>query len=354
MSGLNARLQFQRGDGFQLDVELDIAAGETVALLGPNGAGKSTCVDLLAGLLPLAAGHITLDDRTLDNGDRVFVPPNGRSIGVVFQDYLLFDHMSVLDNIAFGLSASGASAAKATAEAGRWAQLFDLADLVSVRPTELSGGQAQRVALARAVANEPRLLLLDEPLAALDVETRSATRRLLARRLHEFDGPRLLITHDPADAFLLADRIYLLEAGVITQSGTPTEIRLHPATTYGATVAGTNLLTGTNAAGSLTLDDHDHELQTADTGVSGAVLITIHPRAISLHLAQPEGSPRNTWPTVVDGVEPLGDTTRILLGAPLPISADITPGSTRALGLERGTAIWASVKATEISVSAAT
>ncbi len=350
---LDARMAVARPDGFALDIHLTIEAGQTVALLGPNGAGKSTAVDLLAGLLPLDEGRISLGDRLLDDGERVFVPPAKRQVGVVFQDYLLFDHMTVAENIAFGISAGGRSTADSITEAMRWAERFDLGDLANSKPPGLSGGQAQRVALARALATDPALLLLDEPLAALDVETRSTTRRLLGQHLQQFEGPRLLITHDPTDAFLLADRIFIMENGSITQSGTPYDIRTRPATSYGASVAGTNLMTGTNSSGTLKLDEFDHLLQTSDTGVSGEVLITIHPRAVALHPAQPHGSPRNTWETVVEGIEPLGDTTRILLGAPLPISVDITPASTAALHLSIGTPIWASVKATEIAISPA-
>jgi molybdate transport system ATP-binding protein len=347
-----ATIGLERPDGFTLDVSIRIDSGETVVLLGPNGAGKSTAVAALAGLLPLSFGFITIDDTTIDNGTDIFVPPQERHVGVVFQDYLLFDHMNVLDNIAFGISAGGAKPADARADAGRWATRFDLGGHLAKRPSELSGGQAQRVALARAIAIQPRLLLLDEPLAALDVETRASTRRTLANHLNEFDGPRLLITHDPTDAFLLGDRIYVVEDGRITQTGTPEEIRGHPATSYVAAVAGTNLLTGENRDGMLSLTEFDFELQTSNTQVSGEVLITVHPRAVSLYADRPQGSPRNTWPTIIEAVEPLGDTTRIFLGDPLPIAVDITPGSTAALGLAPGVPVWASVKATEVSVTA--
>ncbi len=347
-----ASIGVEQPDGFTLDVSLTIDSGETVVLLGPNGAGKSTTVAALAGLLPLSSGSITVDGITIDDAGDVFVPPQDRRVGVVFQDYLLFDHMNVLDNIAFGIAAGGAKMTQARADAGRWATRFDLGGHLDKRPSELSGGQAQRVALARAIAIQPRLLLLDEPLAALDVETRASTRRILADHLRKFDGPRLLITHDPTDAFLLGDRIYVVEDGRITQTGTPDQIRSHPATSYVAAVAGTNLLTGSNRAGMLSLNEVDFELQTSNTHVSGDVLITVHPRAVSLHVNEPQGSPRNTWLTAIDAVEPLGDTTRIFLGDPLPIAVDITPGATAALGLAPGLAIWASVKATEVAVTA--
>ncbi len=340
--GLRARIRVDRSPTFSLDIELAIAPGETVALLGHNGAGKSTTVEAIAGLARVSAGQIAVNGRVLDDGGNIFVSPAQRKVGVVFQDYLLFDHLSVQENLGFG-----ATEAKAT----RVAEQLGISDLLSMSPRQLSGGQQQRVALGRALAIEPDLLLLDEPLAALDVETRTATRRTLAEHLRQFQGPKLLITHDPADAFLLADRIYMMENGRITQSGTAEEIRQKPATSYAAAVAGTNLLHGTNDNGTLTLADHPHTLQTSDVQMAGDVLITIHPRAVSLHPAQPHGSPRNTWLTTVAAVEPLGDTTRILLAAPLPISVDITPASTASLGLAPGVQIWASVKATEIRAS---
>ena len=352
MTGLDARIKLTHSDDFDLDIDLHIPAGQTVALLGPNGAGKSTTVGALAGLHPIDEGAIRLAGRTLDDpSSSTFVATEDRSIGVVFQDYLLFDHLSVLDNVAFGLVSAGERKSAARRSAQPWLELFDLGGLASRRPTELSGGQAQRVALARALATEPDLLLLDEALAALDVGTRGELRRLLSRHLAEFNGPRLLITHDPTDAFLLADTIAVIENGRLTQTGTPEEIRRRPATTYVAALAGTNLLMGTNEGGRLRLDEHPAELQTADTSISGPVLITIHPTAVALHLSQPEGSPRNSWQTTVASVEPLGDTTRITLADPLPLGVDITPGSTEKLGLAPGSPVWASVKATEISVT---
>ena len=350
---LVATLGVEHRREFVLDVELEIQAGTTVALLGPNGAGKSTAVAALAGLIPLDSGRIAIGDRVLDDpASGVFVPTEDRRMGVVFQDYLLFDHMNVGENVMFGQLAAGRSKAEAKARTHEWLDRLDLADLATRRPKALSGGQAQRVALARALATKPDLLLLDEPLAALDVGTRSELRRVLAQHLREFQGPRLLITHDPTDAFLLADRVVIIEQGQVTQAGKPELIRSRPATTYAAAVAGTNLLMGENDKGALRLTDYGHELQTSDRSVSGAVLIMIHPTAIALHAEQPHGSPRNSWQTSVATVEPLGDTTRITLGDPLPLGVDITPAATRALALVPGSQVWASIKATEIEVVA--
>lgn len=354
MTGLDAHLVIQRGNEFILDIELAIAPGETLALLGPNGAGKSTTVEALAGITPIDRGHISLDGRTLDDpAQGTFVEADQRRIGVVFQDYLLFDHLSVLDNVMFGPLALGQRRTQAREVADRWVEQLDLGSLADRVPAQLSGGQAQRVALARALATSPDLLLLDEALAALDVNTRSNLRRVLARHLADFAGPRLLITHDPTDAFLLADRIAVVEAGRVTQVGSGDDIRRRPATPYVAALAGTNLLVGRNTHGVLSLDDHLHTLQTSDTSIDGPVLITIHPTAIALHIKQPSGSPRNSWQTTVETVEPLGDTTRITLADPLPLGVDITPDATTALGLHAGLPIWASVKATEIVVTPA-
>lgn len=353
-SGLESHIVVHRGDSFMLDIELCIEPGTTAALLGPNGAGKSTAVEALAGLLPLDAGKIVLAGRSLDEPEAdLFVPPERRRVGVVFQQYLLFEHLTVMDNIAFGPASTGRNRRDSRHAARRWIDGLQLGDLVQRRPRELSGGQAQRVAVARALATEPELLLLDEPLAAFDIGTRNELRRTFLGHLVDFAGPRLLITHDPTDAFLLADRIHVLEAGRITQVGTSDDIRRRPATAYVAALAGTNLLTGTNRGGALTLDDHSQTLQTSDTHTTGLVLITIHPTAVALHSDEPHGSPRNSWFTTIASIEPLGDTTRITLGDPLPLGVDITPAATAALDLVLGADIWASVKATEIGVNPA-
>lgn len=358
---LDAHLVLHRSNGFVLDLAISIDAGTTVAILGPNGAGKSTAVSALAGLLALDDGHITLDGRDLDRPTAGrFVEPAERRVGVVFQDHLLFDHLTVAENVAFGLHPAGWSRARAARAARPWLDRFDLTDLADRTPTELSGGQAQRVAIARALAAEPDLLLLDEPLAAVDLANRTVLRRRLAEDLARYPGPRVLITHEPADAFALADQILILEEGRRAQLGTTAEIRRHPASPYAAAVAGTNLMFGHNdGRGVITVDPanghHDPAdapitLQAADSR-SGPVQLVIDPRAISLHPERPTGSHRNVWPTTVDWLEPLGDTTRIMLGAPLALVVDITPSAAAALGLRPGAPVWAALKATEISTS---
>ena len=349
-NGLDARIIIERIPGFRLDVELHIPPGRTVALLGPNAAGKSTAVGAIAGLRPLDEGNVCLGGRDLDvPAAGIFVPPEERHIGVVFQDYVLFPHLTVVDNIAFGLVAHGARRAASRVQARTMLDRFDLGGLSDRRPGDLSGGQAQRVALARALVTDPELLLLDEPLAALDVTTRAKLRRLLSDHLSEFRGPRLLITHDPTEAFLLADEVHVLEHGVVTQVGTPDDIRLRPQTSYVADLAGANLLNGTAAGGVMTLEAHT--LTIADTSVSGAVLATIQPRAISLHRNQPEGSPRNAWQTVIGRIEHYGDRVRVQVVEPLPLTAEITPGAEEALRLVEGERVWVSIKATEIGIA---
>lgn len=376
--GLEADIRLARGD-FELDVSLQVAPGETAALLGPNGAGKSTIVAAIAGLLPLGGGMVRLGGRVLDDPDAgVFIAPERRRIGVVFQDQVLFRHLSALDNVAFGLTAQGMRRSEAHEHAQAWLDAMDLGDLGHRRPRALSGGQRQRVALARALACGPDLLLADEPLGSLDVTARNRLRRNLAAHLTSGrngggttapvpphgtgDVPRLLITHDPTDAFVLADRVHILEDGRLTQSGTPDELRRAPATAYAADLSGINLVRGTARDGEITVTTAGATpqpagrrstvvLHAADTSMLGAVVATIHPRAIALHRERPSGSPRNVWRTTTDAVEPLGDITRVLLGAPLPLTADITPGAAHELLIRPGTTLWASVKATEVELA---
>lgn len=220
-AGLAAHLVLDRG-AFTLDVRLTVAPGEVLALLGPNGAGKTTSLRALAGLAPLTGGYLRLDGTTLEEpAARRRTPPERRPVGVIFQDYLLFPHLTALDNVAFGPRCHGASRARARAVAADLLARMGLADHAGVKPRRLSGGQAQRVALARALAIEPRLLLLDEPLAALDALARLDVRAELRRRLAAFEAVAVLVTHDPLDAMVLADRLVVIEHGRVVQEGTP-------------------------------------------------------------------------------------------------------------------------------------
>lgn len=336
--------------GFRLVCELSADEGEVIAVVGPNGAGKTTLLRALAGLLPIDAGRITLGDEVLDDpGAGVFVPPERRRVGVVFQDGALFPHLSVVDNVAFGLRAAGASRAEAAAIATSWLERvgLGLGDRGWELPGALSGGQAQRVALARALAPEPRLLLLDEPLSALDASTRPRVRRDMAAHLRAFPGVRVLVTHDPVDALALADRVVVLEGGGVVQAGTADEIVARPRSPYVADLVGTNLYRGVAASGTVLVGD---AAIVSASLVKGTVHATIHPRAVALHRSRPDGTPRNVWSVRVAHVERLADRVRVQVTGGLPIVAEVTPAAVEALGLQEGVEVWAAVKATEVDV----
>lgn len=338
---LSARLGVRR-DGFRLDVRFQVARGEVVALLGPNGAGKTTVLRALAGLVRLDEGRIELDGRRLD--DR---PVEERPVGMVFQDYLLFPHLSVLENVAFGPRSRGRPAREARRTAAGWLERVGLAGFGGARPRELSGGQAQRVALARALAVEPALLLLDEPLAALDARTRLEVRSGLRRHLAEFQGATVLVTHDPLDAMVLCDRLIVIEAGRIVQEGAPAEVARWPRTDYVARLVGLNLYRGTGHGHRVALDGL--ELSAAES-VDGPVFVAFSPTAVALYRSRPDGSPRNLWRAVVEGVERHGDNVRVQLDGPVRAVSDVTPAAVADLGLTPGDEVWASVKATETRV----
>ena len=222
---LAAELAVSRG-GFDLSLSLAVEPGRTLALLGPNGAGKSTALGALAGIVE-SSGAISLDGRRIDD-----LPVEQRRVGYVFQDYLLFPHLSVLENVAFGPRAVGVRAAQARIAAGEWLERLGISSLSGRHPAQLSGGQAQRVALGRALAASPELLLLDEPLAALDVEVRADVREELARHLKEWGGLTIVVTHSLEDVAALADDVVVLEKGRATQRGTVREVVKAPATSY--------------------------------------------------------------------------------------------------------------------------
>ncbi|WP_445444330.1 ABC transporter ATP-binding protein [Clavibacter sp. km3a] len=251
VSGLAARVVVERA-AFRLDVDVRVPAGSVAAVVGPNGAGKSTLLRALAGLLPLTAGRVALDGRVLEEagaGRAVRIPAEGRGAGVVFQDHLLFPHLTALANVAFGPRAQGVPRADAEDRARALLDRLGIAHLADRRPARLSGGQSQRVALARALVLEPPLLLLDEPMAALDAGTRLDVRDLLAEELRRFGGAAVLVTHDPVDALALADRIRVLEGGRVVQEGAPAEVAARPATAYVARLVGMNRIEGRDAAG---------------------------------------------------------------------------------------------------------
>lgn len=334
-----------RGD-FTLRAAAHIEPGTVVAVLGPNGSGKSTLIRCLAGLEVIDSGSIAIDGRVVDDGHRR-VPPADRSTGVVFQDYALFPHLSVLENVAFGPRSRGLGRAEARATAQRMLDGLGIGALAARRPGELSGGQAQRVALARARATSPRLLLLDEPLAALDARTREDVRIELERTLRDFDGCVLLVTHDPLDALLLADRVLVLEHGRIVQDGAPADLARRPASEYVATLMGVNLLRGEVQDGVLHVDGGG-SIHIADHSLAGPAAVVVRPEAVTIHLRQPEGSARNVWPGVVAGVLPMHDRVRVQVEGSPSIIATVTHDAVASLHLMPGTPVWVSVKAVEL------
>jgi molybdate transport system ATP-binding protein len=330
----------------RIDAELTCGAGETVALLGPNGAGKSTLLAAIAGLRAIDDGYIRIESTSVDEPARaIFLPPEHRRVGVLFQDYLLFPHMTVRQNIAFGPKSLG------IAPEGEWIAALGLTDLLDHKPNELSGGQAQRVALARALATSPRLLLLDEPLAALDASTKQAVRAELRSFLQQFQHGTVIVTHDPVDALVLADRIVVLEDGRVTQEGPTAVVAREPRTEYLAAVLGVTLVRGVARNGVIACDAGGELITSVET--DGTVVAVIRPQAISLHTGKPEGSARNVWRTSVTRVDAHGEHVRVDLAGPPPLSAAITPAAVAELGIAPGREIWASVKATDVSVHSA-
>jgi molybdate transport system ATP-binding protein len=373
---LEAHIVLDRG-GFRLDASVTVAPGEVLAVLGPNGSGKTTLLRALAGLLAVGDGRIMVGPDTWDDAAAgTFLPAVERSVGLVFQDYRLFPHLSVLDNVAFSARVRGARRTLARRAASGWLTRLGIGDLADRRPDGLSGGQAQRVALARALAADPRVLLLDEPLAALDARTRLEIRSQLREHLSEFGGPSILVTHDPLEALVLADRILVLEAGRVVQDSTPAEVARRPATEYVARLMGLNLYTGSltdrvahrvdlDSGGTLFAAGHDpgehpgHESGDRSTQLPGdhdvvhlnrtRMLVVVAPSAIALHLRQPDaGSPRNVWSGTVTGLELLTDRVRVAVEGRPSALVDITPAAVAELQLDTGQRVWLSAKATEV------
>ncbi|WP_347058547.1 ABC transporter ATP-binding protein [Blastococcus sp. HT6-30] len=338
-----------RRGALALGVEVEVAGGEVLAVLGPNGAGKSTLVRVLAGLLRPDSGRVVVDGEVWD-GDDAFVPAHRRRLGMVFQDALLFPHLSVADNVAFGLRTRGTGRAAARAAAEEWLARVGLEGLGSRRPAELSGGQAQRAALARALVGDPALLLLDEPLSALDARTRLVVRAELRRHLAGFGGSTVLVTHDPVDAMALADRVVVVEEGRVVQAGTPADVSRRPRTDYVARLVGLSLLPGA-AEGRLVRLDGGGTVAVAEEA-AGPVFAAVRPESVALYASRPDGSPRNVWPARLVGATPHGATVRCELAGEVPLVADVTVPAFAEMGLTPGAEVWASVKASEVAVYA--
>ncbi len=335
-----------------VDVSFTVADGETVALLGPNGAGKSTVLAVAAGMLRPDEGRVLLDGRPLTvtgrNGSRAYVAPHDRQIALLAQDPLLFPHLTVRDNVAFAPRSRGTRRAEARRTAMHWLEQVGVPELADRKPAEVSGGQAQRVAVARALAADPRLLMLDEPMAALDVAVTPALRQTLRRVLA--DRTVVLVTHDALDALLLADRVVVLEGGAIVEQGPTADVLSRPRSAFAARISGLNMLVG---------KWQDHSVRT-DTGidvhgqVSGPApadgepaVAVFRPNAVSVFRQPPGGSPRNALTAVVTELEPQGDRIRVRAG---DLSADVTAQAVAELDLAPGAEVTFSVKANEVAV----
>ncbi|HEY7471184.1 MAG TPA: ABC transporter ATP-binding protein [Gemmatimonadota bacterium] len=353
-TGLDARMIVERGR-FRLEAELTAPPGIT-ALLGPNGAGKSTVVAALAGLAPLADGRVVAGGRVWEEvAAGLRLPPRARGVGVAFQEPRLFPALTALDNVAYGPRSRGVPRAESRRRAEAWLERLGAGHLAPRRPSGLSGGEAQRVALARALAADARVLLLDEPLSAQDVEARAASRRELADALAAFEGVALVVTHDPIDALTLAGRVAVIEAGRVVQEGGAEDLRRRPASPWVASLAGVNLLRGrlaTTTRGDAVLECEGLRLSVlpGDLAAGRMAAAVVPPRAITLSLAPPRGSARNVIAGTVVSVDPAGDRVRVTLDTRPPLTAEITRESLADLGIDRGTAVHAALKVTEIEV----
>ncbi|WP_432520138.1 sulfate/molybdate ABC transporter ATP-binding protein [Kineococcus sp. SYSU DK006] len=341
--------------------ELEVAPGEVLAVLGPNGAGKSTLLALLAGLLRPTGGRVVLDGRVLSEARGAFVPPHRRGVGLLAQEPLLFPHLGVAANVAFGPRSGGASRARARREALRWLEAVGAADLADRRPRQLSGGQAQRVALARALAADPRLLLLDEPMAALDAAAAPEVRRVLRGVLRgggdggggEGDRCAVLVTHDPLDALALADTVVVVESGRISERGPVRQVLSAPRSAFGARVAGLVLLPGRAGGGGLRTAGGHEVAGVVDPACrpGEAAVAVFSPSAVAVHAADPGGSPRNRWPATVVDVQPRGEVVRLRARAgDLELLADLTLAAAAELDLVPGAVVHLAVKATAVRI----
>jgi molybdate transport system ATP-binding protein len=336
-----------RVDERGVDVELSVAAGETLALLGPNGAGKSTVLEVAAGLLRPDAGRVVLDGRELTGAD-AWVPPHARRTALLAQDPLLFPHLSALDNVAFGPRSAGLSRRAARESARSWLAQVGVADLADRRPGQLSGGQAQRVAVARALAADPQVLLLDEPMSALDVAVRPALRQTLRRVLA--DRTAILVTHDVLDALLLADHVVVVDGGRVVEAGPTADVLTRPRSAFTARIAGLNMVRGRWRGGAVEAPEgmQVKGLTTDPVPATGDQVVAVfRPSAVAVFREPPGGSPRNTLATTVTDLEPFGDQVRVHAG---DLAADVTTLSAAELDLAPGAPVVFSVKASEVSI----
>ena len=334
---------------FRLNVELEVDNTAAVAVVGPNGAGKTTLLRALAGLVPLAAGRVVIDGTVVEDPSRqIRLAPEQRRLGVVFQEPRLFDHLSALENVAFGLRARSMARADARAHASAWLERVGLAQVARLRPRQLSGGQAQRVALARALVTEPAVLLLDEPLAAVDASARTELRHLLRQELARYPGCRIVVTHDPIEAAALAEGLVVIEEGRVSQEGPLIEVTARPRSTWVASMVGLNVLSGVAGAGGVRLPNGT--VVATAIPADGPSFVAIRPNAVTLYREAPTGSARNVWPGQLEELYLTGDRARVRLSGPVSLVAEVTAAAVAELRLADRGAVWASVKATDIDV----
>ena len=336
---LDARVILNR-DSLTLDVELQLQHGEVIAVLGPNGAGKTSLLHALLGWLELESGWIMVNGEVIDSPDTdSYVPPQHRPFGMVFQDGLLFPHMSVEKNILFG--------------AGKDFNLKPLAEslqaneLLAKFPSELSAGERQRAAIARSLAARPKVLFLDEPFSALDIQGKRRGRSLLKEALAIGVSGCLMVTHDLVDAFTLADRVMIIEGGKLTQFDVPDRIRSRPGSEWIADLVGWNYYEGIGEGSVVTLP-HGTTIFTAQDDLDGPTSISINPASVSIFRSQPSGSPRNSWLSSIQSIEILGGRARVSLVGEIDICADITITAANELRQLISSEVWVSVKATEV------
>ena len=325
--------------GYVASVALTVHESKTVALVGPSGAGKTTVLRVVAGLLRPRSGRVTLEDAVwLDTAAKIDLPPERRSVGYVFQEYALFPHLDALANVRFG--AGGKERAEELLDR------FRIGHLARARVTDLSGGERQRVALARALARDPGVLLLDEPLSALDPHTRVEVRAELRELLHSLGLPTLLVTHDFEDAATLADEVGVIADGRILQQGSPADLVSRPDDVFVATFAGATLLRGQaiTTDNGLTEVSLDGGLSLWSTDVAaGPVNVAVYPWDVSVSLEQRDDSQLNHVTAPVASVAPVGNRVRVRVG---PLVSEITAVSAERLALVPGAVVTASFKAT--------
>jgi molybdate transport system ATP-binding protein len=338
------------------DLRLRVRPGEVVAVLGANGAGKSTLLSLLSGLLRPDTGRITLDEQVLVDAARgTWVPPHRRKVVLLAQQALLFPHLTAAGNVAFGPRSQGMGRRAAHTVAEHWLAAVDASQFADRKPAQLSGGQAQRIAIARALAADPALLLLDEPMAALDVAVAPALRHLLRRVLRDTRRTALLVTHDLIDALSLADRVIVLDAGRIVEDGPTRTVLTEPRSAFTARIAGINLITGTSDGHHLVADEGTRIVGRFDPECRpGEPCVAVFaPKAVAVHVQEPTGSPRNHLSVTITEMEPRGDIVRVHT-APVAgaggLLADVTTAAAADLELEPGRRVYFAVKATEVSI----